>query len=74
MSETPDPGFFRAILLDRLVAEQHNGGGWKTPPRIWNAELSTASMTFNDDDVIRARRRKEALAEWEAAHADEETG
>lgn len=64
----------RDELLDRLVAEQHNGGGWATPPSTWNAELSTADLTFCDDDVIRARRRKEALAEWEAAHvAEEET-
>lgn len=61
----------RDELLAALTAERYNGGGWKTPPRTWNAELSTAALTFNDDDVTRARRRREALAEWEA-HQDEE--
>lgn len=64
----------REELLDRLVAEQHNGGGFVSPPKEWNAAGSTAELTFNDDDVIRARRRKEALAEWEAAHDEEAAG
>ena len=63
----------RDELLDRLVVERYNGGGWSTPPREWNGAMSTAALTFNDDDVTRARRRREALAEWEAAH-EEATG
>lgn len=63
----------RDELLDRLAAEQHNGGGWKTPPPQWNAAGSTAELTFCDDDVVRARRRKEALAEWEAIGHEEES-
>lgn len=62
----------RDELLARLVAEQHNGGGFKAPPPEWNAAASTADLTFCDDDVTRARRRKEALAEWETAHHEEE--
>ena len=62
----------RRDLLDRLVAEQHNGGGWKTPPPEWNAAMSTASrvpVEFpGDDDLTRARRLREAVAEWDAAH------
>lgn len=64
----------RDELLDRLTAERFNGGGWKTPPSHWNAAASTAALTHNDDDVTRARRRREALAEWEAAHDEEGTG
>lgn len=66
----------RDDLLDALTVEQHNNGGWKTPPSHWNADVSTAVMpveTFTDDDVVRARRRKEAFAEWDAAGHEEET-
>ena len=73
MSEFKDPKTAKVALLHRLTVEQHNGGGFISPPKQWNAHASTAALTFNDDDVTRARRRKEALAEWEAAH-EEETG
>lgn len=63
----------RDELLARLVAEQHNGGGWKTPPKHWNQQSLTSALAFNDDDVVRARRRREALAEWEATHDEEAT-
>lgn len=61
----------RDELLAALTAERYNGGGWKTPPKHWNAASLTSALAFNDDDVTRARRRREALAEWEA-HQDEE--
>lgn len=58
-------------LLDALTVEQHNGGGWATPPRHWNAGATTAVLVIEDDDVIRARRRLELL-EATADITDEE--
>ena len=61
----------KKLLLDALVAEQHNGGGWATPPRHWNQGVSTVPFTALDNDVIRARRRRELL-EATADITDEE--
>lgn len=65
----------RDDIADALLAERYSyPHWWATPDPHWNAAASTAALTFNDDDVTRARRRREALAEWEAAHDEEGTG
>ena len=45
----------RDELLDALVAERYNGGGWRTP----------APEQERDDDLMCARRRRLMVADFE---------
>lgn len=64
----------RDDLLDALLAERYNGGGWKTPPKEWTAVGSTsAPIGGADDEVTTARRRRELVESW-GHDADEEAG
>lgn len=52
----------RDELLDRLVAEQHNGGGWRP---------TNAPPSEPDDELTAARRRRLMAEDYDRLNAAE---
>lgn len=52
----------RDDLIDRLVAEQHNGGGWRP---------THEQVEATDDDLTAARRRRQMAEDFERLNATE---
>lgn len=53
----------RDALLARLVAEQHNGGGWRP--------THEPDETAHDDDLAAARRRRQMADDFDRLNAAE---
>lgn len=49
----------RDELIERLLIERHNSGGWRTPPKHWNTQVD-----FRDDDITTAKRRRDLVEAW----------